>query len=80
MDHTHKYWSLLFCIGNYVRVFYMDREPTDLRILRYASLIVPPNSINPLKDRFGVFACPERVIDVLDQEEILHCINELLSQ
>ena len=64
----NDFWSILVCFGGSVQVFHTKEDPAkDRKIVERATLIIPPNDIVPVKDRFGMFSKPSLTFLTLAQ-------------
>ena len=48
-------YTLLFFIGGCTLVLRLKDKPKSLQLIQFATLIIPPNDLEPQKDRFGLF-------------------------
>lgn len=65
----NDFWSILVFFCGSVQVFHTKEDPAkDKRIVERASLIIPPNDIVLVKDRFGMF--PKRSLTFLTLAQI----------
>lgn len=84
-DPSNNFWSLVYAFaGHDIQVFHTQEDPTrrSKRIIEMASLVVPPNSVVPMKDRWGLFQARTHPLATLPQIEayINKCIVELKGE
>ena len=69
----NNYWAVLVMLPGVTEVFKMDKQPKARRIIEMATLIIGPNDLKPLKDRFGLMGLHCRSSST--EEQVLAAIN-----
>ncbi len=64
--------------GSAVHVFHLADAPKALMIRQFAHLIIPPNNLTPLKDRWSLFTSDNWSVST--EEEVLAFINSMLTR
>lgn len=64
----NDFWSIMVFFGDGVQIFHTKEDPSkERRIIERATLVIPPNDVVPLKDRFGLFDKPSLTFLTLAQ-------------
>lgn len=62
-------YTLLFLLSGCTLVIRLKDEPKSLKLIQFASLIIPPNDLKSSKDRFGLFN--SEIYPVMTEEQAL---------
>lgn len=68
----------VFLISRRMKIFRTAEKPQNLTLILYAHVIIPPNDIEPVKDRLGMFN--HEVWPITSEKEILEAVSELMAQ
>lgn len=78
MEMRNTGYTVLLIDGTAVQVFRLAETPKSVLIRQFAHLIIPPNNLTPVKDRWSLFTCENWPI--VSEDVVVSHIKQMLSR
>lgn len=73
----NPYWAVVIFNSGCAQVFALDHEPTNRMVKQFAHLIIPPNDITAVKDRWSLFNITNWSLST--EDDVLKFITDMLT-